>query len=320
MEASASSQITWRTAKPRSLWGDAARTFARSKAGMIGLFMAIVLLFSAIFAPLIAPYDHLEQDWDNLRQPPSRRHIFGTDELGRDVFSRILMGLRTAFLVAAIMTALSTAVGVLTSSICTLIGGWVDTALVWLMDALMNFPGIWLAAFITVATRPTVSRWAEAAFERTGMEVFKDTVVIDYVLVFSCLALVSWPGIGRLVRGQVLSLREKEFIEAQRAIGSSAWRITLNHLIPNVFGPVMVAISAGFGGAMLAESSLSFLGIGIRPPGASLGNMIASSISLWRSEPHLVVMPGLVLSICVLSFNLIGDALNDALNPRARGR
>ena len=171
-----------------------------------------------------------------------------------------------------------------------------------------------------MATRPTIARWSASLYASTGWEALKDPVVLDYLLVFTCLSLVNWPGIGRLVRGQVLSLREKEFIESQRAIGAPAWWIVRKHLVPNVLGSVIVAMSAGFGGAMLAESSLSFLGIGIRPPGASLGNMIASSISLWRSEPHLVIMPGLTLSISVLSFNLMGDALNDALNPRARER
>jgi ABC-type dipeptide/oligopeptide/nickel transport system permease subunit len=319
--ASSEYQLTaWRTDKPRSLWRDAARAFSRNRAGMFGLVIAILFFLIAIFAPWLAPYDHLDQDWEALRQPPSREHPLGTDELGRDLLSRIMMGIRTAVLVAVIMTGISTVIGVSVGTIGTFVGGWVDTGLVWLMDALLNFPTIWLAAFISVATRSTISRLAESAYEMTGWEAVRNPVVLDYLLVFGVLAFVSWPGLGRLVRGQVLSLREKEFIEAQRAIGASTWWIATRHLMPNVLGVAVVSLSATFGGAMLAESSLSFLGIGIRPPGASLGNMIASSVGVWRSYPHLVLMPGLTLSIGVLAFNFIGDALNDALNPRARER
>ncbi|MBV7334146.1 ABC transporter permease [Chloroflexi bacterium TSY] len=311
---------TRQAARPRNLWSDAARTFARNRAGMLGFGIAVILLIAAIFAPLIAPYDYVEQDWDHINEPPSATHLLGTDQLGRDMLSRILMGLRTAFLVALILTFISTAVGAIVGSLATLIGGWMDQTLVWIMDALMNFPIIWLAAFISITTRPTITRLAETLFEATGWTALEDTVLLDYLVVFTCLALVSWPGVGRLVRGQVLSLREKEFIEAQRAIGANVWWITVKGLVPNVMGPLIVHMSATFSGAMLAESSLSFLGIGIRPPGASLGNMIASTIKLWRSDPHLVLMPGIVLSLAALAFNLMGDALNDALNPRARQR
>jgi ABC-type dipeptide/oligopeptide/nickel transport system permease subunit len=304
--------------KARGLWGDAARTFARNRAGMIGLIYALLLLFSALFAPLIAPYDPNKQDWLALRQPPSAEHIMGTDEIGRDVFSRILFGARTAILVAVIITGISCTVGIVLGALCAFVGGWVDMVLVWIMDALMNFPGIWLAAFVAVTTRPIITNLAGSLYTATGWEALQDTVLLDYLVVFGVLGFVGWAGIGRLVRGQVLSLREKEFIESQYAIGAPARWITLRHLIPNVLGSVIVAASFTFGGAMLSESSLSFLGIGIRPPGASWGTMIASSITLWRSDPHLIIMPGIVLSLAVLSFNFIGDALNDALNPRAR--
>lgn len=320
MATEVTAPTVWKTAKPRSFWGDAARTFSRSKAGMLGLTIAILLFLIAIFAPWLAPYDPLEQDWTALRQPPSPAHIMGTDELGRDLLSRLIMGARTAILVAVIITFSSTIIGTLLGALGAFLGGWFDSGLVWLMDALMNFPGIWLAAFVSVTTRPTIGRLAESIYAATGWESMKDPVILDYLVVFGCLGLISWPGIGRLVRGQVLSLREREFIEAQRAIGAPAWWITTRHLVPNVMGSVIVSMSMGFGNALLAESSLSFLGVGIRPPGASWGNMIASSMGNWRSDPHLVLMPGLILSIAVLAYNYVGDALNDALNPRARER
>jgi ABC-type dipeptide/oligopeptide/nickel transport system permease subunit len=310
----------WRTAKPRSLWGDTARTFARNKAGMAGLVVACLVMLIAILAPWVAPYDHLEQDWDHLREPPSAAHLMGTDAVGRDLLSRVLMGIRTAVLVAVIVTFTTAVVGVLVGAMGALIGRWVDAIVVWVMDGLLNFPTLWLAAFINVLTRPTIRRVARQIYESTHWNWLQDPVALDYLVMFGCLSFVWWAGLGRLVRGQVLSLREKEFIEAQRAIGASPWWVTTRHLVPNVLGQVIVQMSTGFGRAMLAESSLSFLGIGIRPPGASLGKMIFDGTATWRSDPHLVAMPGLTLAIIIMSFVFVGDALNDALNPRVRER
>jgi ABC-type dipeptide/oligopeptide/nickel transport system permease subunit len=223
-------------------------------------------------------------------------------------------------MVGMIVTLSTTVIGVLVGSMGALVGGWVDTALVWIMDALLNFPALWLAAFINVLTRPTIRRTARGIYEATGWAWMQNPVALDYLVMFGCLSFVWWAGLGRLVRGQVLSLREKEFIEAQRAIGASAWWITVQHLIPNLLGQVIVRMSTNFGAAMLAESSLSFLGIGIRPPGASLGKMIFDGMATWRSDPHLLIMPGLTLGVIIMSFTFVGDGLNDALNPRARER
>jgi ABC-type dipeptide/oligopeptide/nickel transport system permease subunit len=318
--SSAQAATPWRTAKPRTLWGDAARTFAKNKASMVGLVVVCVVLLTAIFAPWLAPYDYAQQDWDHLREPPSRAHIMGTDLLGRDIFSRVILSIRTAVLVATIVTFSTAAIGVLVGSLGPLIGGWVDAVVVWIMDGLLNFPSLYLASFISVVTRPTFTRLARQLYERTGWTFMQNTIVMDYAVVFTALSCVWWAGLGRLVRGQVLSLREKEFVEAQLAIGASPWWIATRHLVPNVLGQVIVQMSSGFGGAMLIESSLSFLGIGIRPPGASLGQMINAGSPLWMSDTHLVAMPGLTLALIVLAFVFVGDGLNDALNPRARER
>ena len=307
-------------AKPRSLWGDAARTFLRSKAGMVGGIIIVIFFLVALFAPLLAPYGYLQQNYAALMQPPSAHHLMGTDELGRDILSRVMMSIRTAFLVATLITIVSGVLGILFGAVGALLGGWVDFVVTWLMDALLTIPGLWFAAFISVATRPGIARLAAAIYAGMHWSVFRDTTLIDYLVVVSCLGIVSWPGIGRIVRGQVLSLREKEFLEAERALGASNWWILRKHLLPNLLGAVIVALSVNFGYSMLFEASLSFLGIGIRPPGASLGQMIADGIGHYRSAPHLVAMPGLVLAVVVLAFNFVGDALNDALNPKARQR
>lgn len=312
--------LTFKTTKPRSLWGDSARTFARNKAGVAGLVIVCLVILVAIFAPWIAPYDYADQDWDHIRESPSRLHLMGTDSLGRDLFSRIIMGVRTALVVGFVVSFTIAIIGVLVGGLGALIGGRVDAGLVWFMDGLLNFPALWLAAFISVVTRPVIASFSLSAYEVTGWEFWRNTVVLDYLVVFFCLSFVWWAPLGRLVRGQVLSLREKEFVEAAKAIGASPWRITTGHLVPAVLGLVIVQVSTGFGRVMLAESALSFLGIGIQPPGASLGNMIATGMSTWRADPYLVAMPGLTLALIIVAFVFVGDALNDALNPKIRDR
>jgi ABC-type dipeptide/oligopeptide/nickel transport system permease subunit len=299
-------EIDYELKKVRSIWQDAFRTFKKNKAGMAGLVLALTVIIIAMFAPLVAPYDYLEQDWDHLREAPSKLHIMGTDAVGRDLFSRVLMGVRTAVMVAIMTTAITTVIGVLVGSVAALVGGWVDAVIVWIMDALMNFPALWLAAFLSAVTRPVVSVWVRDLYDTTGWVLFQNSVAIDYIVVFGALSFVWWPGLGRLVRGQVLSIRNTEFIEAQKAIGASTWWIIIHHIIPNVLGQVIVQMTTGFGRAMLTESSLSFLGIGIRPPGASLGQMIFSGMASWRMEPYLVAMPGLGSGLDCGSFCFCG--------------
>jgi peptide/nickel transport system permease protein len=304
--------------RARSLWDDAARTFLRNKAGMCGLVIVLCLFIVAIFAPVLAPYNYLQQNYTVIMQPPSAHHLMGTDALGRDLLSRVLMSLRTAVLVATLITIIAGVFGVLLGALAGLLGGWINLVITWIMDALLTVPPLWFAAFISVATRPGLANLTAWLYQTTHWAAWQDSIVLDYLVVVSCLGVVSWPGIGRIVRGQVLSLREKEFIEAERALGASNWWIIRKHLLPNVLGPVIVALSVNFGYAMLFEASLSFLGIGIRPPGASLGQMISDGVEYYRSAPYLVAMPGLVLAVIVLAFNFVGDALNDALNPKAR--
>lgn len=310
----------WRTAKPRSFWGDALNSFVHNRTGMFGLGLFVLLLLAAIFAPQIAPFDYLSQDWTALLKPPSAVHWMGTDDLGRDIFSRVLVGARTALLVACLISFVSTTVGLFAGALSALLGGWVDRLMVWLMDGLLSFPSIWLAAFVSVSTRPSIDKLSATLFEWTRLDLFQDRVVISYLVVVTSIGLVAWPYMGRLIRGQVLSLREKEYIEAARALGArNAW-ITLRHLIPNVLGSVIVTFTLSFGNSMLFESGLSFLGIGIQPPGASWGRMIFEGLGRIRAQPYLIVMPGLTLSLVVLSLQFIGDALNDALNPRTHSR
>ncbi|HIC87838.1 MAG TPA: ABC transporter permease [Anaerolineae bacterium] len=306
--------------KERSLWGDAFRRLIRNRMAMFALGIVILLLFSAVFGPWISPYDYTEQDLSNTNQPPSLSHWFGTDELGRDFLSRILWGARTALAVAFISQGLSYVIGVLLGGVSAYAGRWVDSIIMRLADIFMSFPHLLLAVFVNATIKRPIANAAYDLYKQTGWEILRNTVVLDYIVVFGALAVAGWPWAARLIRGQILSLREEDYVMAARSVGATQWQILRRHLIPNALGPIIVAITAGFGGAMLAESSLSYLGIGIRPPGASWGAMINESLSGWRMHPHLVAVPGLVLAVCVFAFNMLGDGLNDALNPRGGSR
>lgn len=303
--------------KPRSLWATAFRRLIRNRMSMFALLIVIVVLFIAIFGPLLSPYDYTQQDIFNTSQPPTAEHVLGTDELGRDILSRLMWGARTALAVALISQGISYTLGALLGAIAAYSGSWLDSLIMRLADIFMSFPHLLLAVFVSATVRRPIVDMAYQLYQETGIGIFRNTVMLDYLIVFGALALASWPWAARLIRSQILSLREEDYVLASRAFGATPWQIIRWHLIPNAIGPVIVAFTAGFGGAMLAESSLSYLGVGIRPPGASWGSMINESLVGWRLHPHLVAMPAIVLAICVFAFNLFGDGLNDALNPRS---
>ena len=303
--------------EPRSLWADAMRRLLRNKLSMAGLFVFVGLGFLAIFGPYITPYDYLDQDLDNVAQPISTTHWMGTDQLGRDYLSRILYGARTAMMCAIIVTVIRTGIGIVIGTISAYGGGTVDLVLMWITDVVMNIPGLFLAILVNTSLKIPVANAMQDLYMKTHWEFLLNTVYVDFFLVFGALALIGWPGTARLIRGQILSIRERDYIMAAQALGLPTSRIMLNHLMPNAIGPVIVSVTFGFAGAMIAESSLSYLGVGIKPPGASWGQMISSSMKYWRVYPHLVVIPGIVLGIVTLGINFLGDGLNDALNPRS---
>lgn len=302
----------------RNIWHDAFARMRRNRLAMAGLAIALLLIVAAIIGPYISPYGFNETDISQIEAPPSLQHWLGTDQLGRDLLSRILWGARTAVLVATLTTLLTTLLGVILGSLAAYLGGWVDALISRIIDVLMSFPHLLLAIFVNATVKAPVQRWLEGVSAATGWRFLADAVIIDYVIVFGALSIVGWPGMARLIRGQILSLRERDYIMAAEALGISTKGILLRHLIPNALGPVVVTVTVGFGGAMLAESSLSYLGIGVQPPGASWGRMISDSLGRWRYAPHLVLAPGLTLATVIFAFNFLGDGLNDALNPRLR--
>ena len=261
----------------------------------IGVVLVVLFVVFAIFAPWIAPHDPAAIDLPARLSPPSHAHWFGTDELGRDILSRIIYGARISMFVGGGVVIISLALGLIIGSIAGYYGGRIDRFVnVVVMNAFLSFPGILLAiAFV--------------AFRGPG--------IFNLVL---ALSLGGWVGYARLVRGQVLAAREREFVEAARALGASDLRIITRHILPNIIQPVIVQAAIGMAGAILAEATMSFLGLGIPPPTASWGTMLNDARAHLFDAPHLVVFPAIAVMLAVLSFNFIGDALRDYLDPRSR--
>lgn len=300
----------------RSLWNDAARRFRKNRLAVAGLIIIILFILAAIFGPVISPYDFLEQDILTSLEGPSAEHLLGTDDLGRDIFSRLLFGARTAALVAFSTTAISLLVGVLVGTWAGIQGGRVDQFLMWISDLVQAIPSLLLVILINSALRRPIINWFDQLYEQTRNPFFLNTIWLDYVLVFSALALIAWPGLARLIRGQVMSVNEEDFVLAARALGSSELNIMLRHVIPNSLGPLVVAVTANLGSAVVLEAGLSFLGIGIQPPNASWGSMLSESLRLWQAFPHLMLSPAITIGIIQVAFVFLGDGLNDALDPR----
>jgi peptide/nickel transport system permease protein len=262
---------------------------------ILGLFFLVIFIVLAIFAPWIAPFDPAAIHLHARLAAPSAAHWFGTDELGRDILSRVIFGTRISMLVATSVVGIALFTGIILGSIAGYYGGWIDTFLnVLLMNAFMALPGILIAI-------------ALVAFLGPGMT--------NLIL---ALSITGWVGYARLVRAQVLAVREREFVEAARAMGATDLRILARHILPNIIQPVMVQAAIGMAGTILAEATLSFLGLGVPPPMPSWGVMLNDARAHLFDAPHMVLFPAIAIMIAVLSFNFIGDGLRDQLDPRTR--
>jgi peptide/nickel transport system permease protein len=278
-----------------STWNTAATLGRRNVLASTGMVLVAVFIIFALFAPWIAPQNPSNIDLPSRLQPPSGAHFFGTDELGRDILSRVIYGARISMLVGGSVVAGSLLLGLVLGSIAGYYGGLADKFFnVIVMNAFLSFPGILLAiAFV--------------AFLGPG--------IFNLIL---ALCIGGWVGYARLVRAQVLAVKEKEFVEAARALGASDWRIVTRHILPNIIQPVIVQAAIGMAGAVLAEATMSFLGLGVPPPTASWGSMLNDGRAHLFDAPHLVLFPALAVMLAVLSFNFIGDALRDYMDPRSR--
>ncbi|MEE2926062.1 MAG: ABC transporter permease [SAR202 cluster bacterium] len=312
--------IATRHASSRNYWAISLRRLLRKKVGVACLTIILLMYGSGVLAPLVTPYGYNDQDLSITKQGPSISHPFGTDRLGRDILTRIIYGLRTTVIITVVtLVTGSLALGITMGLLAGYFGKWIDTLVMRVGEVTSAFPEIFLVLIIISTLKPPITDWVRGIEETVGIDIIR-LGVVDYFVLSLALAIFSWFGMARLVRGQVLQARENQYVEAARAIGASTPRILTKHVLPNVMGPVIVMVSAGLAGVAGSEIFLSFLGIGIQPPTPSLGLMIFQngSISVLRSDPHLLLFPVLTLSLLLFTFNLLGDAVNDAFNPRAR--
>jgi len=292
-------------------WREAFGRLIRNKLAVVGLVLVALLLFCGIFGPFIAPGPYEVQDLaavqanGNRPLPPlSPNHILGTDQLGRDLLSRLLDGARISITVAFVVQAVIIFIGVPVGALAGWFGGRTDNALMRLTDVIYAFPDILFIILLSVAFRDTV----------LGQSLD------GLLLVFIAIGLVGWVTVARLTRGQMLALKETEFVEAARAIGVSDRKIVTRHLLPNGMGPIIVAITLGIPVAILAEATLAYIGIGVQPPRASWGSLISEGQKFIRSEPHLVVFPAIAIALALIGFTFLGDGLRDALDPKLKGK
>jgi peptide/nickel transport system permease protein len=271
------------------------RVFFGRRVVIFGFVIILLLLLTAIFAPLIAPYDPYGQNLDSILQHPGAAHWLGTDEIGRDVLSRLIYGTRTSLMVGVVAVGVAALIGVSLGLVSGYFGGWLDTIIMRIIDALMAIPGLVLALVFAAML---------------GGGLFNIMIAVGVSMV---------PGYCRLMRGQVLSVKNADFILAAHSLGSNDMRIMLRHILPNCLPPLIVLITLQLGMAILTEAGLSYIGIGIAPPGAAWGSMVNEGYHFLSMNPVLSFAPGLSIMLVVLAFNLVGDGLRDALDPRLRG-
>jgi peptide/nickel transport system permease protein len=284
------------TPKPRSGVRYFFRRFTReSPLNVLALVIISLFMFLAIFGPFITPYDPLLPNIQDRLLAPSGSHFFGTDELGRDVFSRVIAGARISLGIATVILSIAIPVGTLIGLIAGYAGGWIDEIMMRITDIFLAFPAIILAMAIAAALGPNL----------------RNTVI--------ALTLVYWPWYARLVRGQVLQIKERDYVEAARAVGAPVPRLIGRHILPNSVAPIIIQATIDFGFAVLATAGLSFIGLGAQPPSPEWGSMISNARTFFRVAWWYFTFPGLALTVTVIGFNLLGDGLRDYFDPRTRG-
>jgi len=277
-----------------TLWGDAFIRLRRNRLALVGGVLVLLVALAAIFVPIFSPYGFAQQNLDAIREGPSWSHLFGTDELGRDVFTRLFAGARTSLMVGIFVQVIVIVIGLPIGAIAAYAGGRTDNLIMRFVDVMYAFPDILLIILIRAIL---------------GGSIY---------MIFLAIGLVAWVNVARLVRGQILSLKERDFATAARAMGAPGRYIVWRHLLPNSLGPIIVLITFGIPRAIFAEAALSYIGIGIKPPTPSWGTMIRDGYDLIFSAPHLVLFPAIALGILMLAFTFLGDGLRDALDPRLR--
>ncbi len=264
----------------------------RRRGAMLGLAIVLAFVLIAVFAPVISPQDPLQTSWSAVRKAPSAQYIFGTDEIGRDVLSRVIWGARASLLAGLVSVCIAMALGVPIGLLAGYVGGWVDGAISRFTDSMLAVPFLILAIALAAFLGPSLTNAMIA------------------------IGVSSTPIFIRLTRGQVLSVKVEDFVEAARAVGNPPWRIALRHILPNILPPLIVQATLAIAAAIIAEASLSFLGLGQQPPAPSWGSMLNTAKNYVDNAPWMAIWPGVSIFLLVLSFNLLGDGLRDALDPK----
>ena len=277
-----------------TLSSDFAYRFSRNPLALAGAAVILFLCVVAVFAPFIAPHNPYSIHTSDILMPPSGAHLFGTDDLGRDVFSRMIYSARISLLVGFVAVGIATVIGIIIGALAGYYGGWVDGVLMRFTDIMLCFPTIFLILAVIAILGPSILN------------------------IMVIIGITSWMGVGRLVRAEFLTLKERDFVMASRAVGAKDMRIIFRHILPNAMAPVLVSAVLGIGGAILVESSLSFLGLGVQPPTPSWGNMLTAGKDNIEIAWWLSLFPGMAILTTVLGYNLLGEGLQDALNPRLK--
>jgi peptide/nickel transport system permease protein len=277
-----------------SLWKEGWRRFRKNKIALVGLGIVVFFILLAIFAPLLAPYDFKDQNLAERLQPPSAKHLFGTDDFGRDIFSRVIYGARISLWVGFFSVLGSVIAGSLLGIIAGYYGRWIDGIISRLFDIMLAFPSILLAIGIVAVLGPSLQNALIA------------------------IAVINIPNFGRLIRSRVLSIKQEEYVMAARAIGMSDMRILFHHILPNSMAPIIVQGTLAIATAIIEAAALGFLGLGAQPPNPEWGKMLADSKDFLTQAPWTMIFPGLAIMLTVLGFNLMGDGLRDALDPRMK--
>ncbi|MGD8564361.1 MAG: ABC transporter permease [Desulfarculaceae bacterium] len=265
-----------------------------NRLAVLGLFVVLGLIAVAVLAPWLVPYDPQAINVDAILLPPSPQHFFGTDELGRDVFSRMIYGSQVSLQVGIVAAGLATAIGVFLGALAGYYGGWVETVIMRFTDMMLCFPTFFLILAVIALLEPNILN------------------------IMAVIGLTSWMGVARLVRAEFLTLKEREYVVAARSLGAGDMRLMFRHLLPNAMAPVLVALTLGVAGAILVESGLSFLGLGVQAPMASWGNILEQGKANIEIAWWLSLFPGLAILVTVLGYNLLGEGIRDALDPRLR--
>lgn len=277
-----------------SYWQDAVRRFKKSKLALVGLTIVFFLFAAAIFGPMISPYTYRDQDLENGNRPPSWAHPFGTDLLGRDLMTRVLYGARISLSIGIVSSAVALTVGVLYGGVSGLSGGRVDEVMMRIVDIIWGVPLLLVVIMLMVVLSPGLTT------------------------IFLTFGMVYWLGMARIVRGQILSLKEREYVLAARTLGASPLRVLLRHLVPNTMGPIIITVTLDVPQAIFLEAFLSYIGLGVSAPMASWGVLASDGVNAIRSYPWQLFFPAVAICMAMLGFNFVGDGLRDALDPHLR--